>query len=100
MNNKETKHEYDSILKQMCLKKNSLCPGEEEISMLSINQDFNFDVNLNSYKRKCDRCTGHLIVNKNVLNSLLNSDRLEITQKFVLQLECDSCSFTADILIL
>jgi hypothetical protein len=87
----------------MSLKKNSLYPSEEEISMLSINQDFIFDINLNSYKRKCDRCTGHLIVNKNALNSLLNSnesDRLEITQKFILQLECDSCSFTADILII
>lgn len=75
---------------------------DEETSMLSINQDFNFDINLNSYKKRCDRCTGYLLVNKNVLNSMLNSvdSQSEVKQKFILQLECDSCSFKADVLIL
>ena len=99
LSNKESRNKYDATLKQMDMKnKTDTCIADAS-NLLSLSCDFNFDLKLNTYKRDCERCSGYLLLNKQDLNNLLleNDDQ---TQQFILTLECDSCSFTSDIMIL
>ena len=98
LNDKESRLQYNAILKQIELNNSTDNYRADELALLSLSKDFSFDSQSDQYKRNCERCTGYLLLNKRDLNNLLeNSNQM---QQFILTLECDSCSFTSDILIL
>lgn len=103
---------YDSILKQIDLKKKGEefenCDNTiENLFVLSLKTDFEYDSNLMEYSRSC-RCGSFYRLNQKQINEILlnqsnysksNSSSLTV-DSFILCLECDSCSLVINILII
>ena len=103
LNNPETRNEYNSLLKQVSLQKQTHNYVDESATLFSLNSDFSYDFVTNFYKRNCERCSGYFMLKKNDLNNLLseiNSGDNHKLEEFILTLECDSCSLKIDILVI
>jgi DnaJ-class molecular chaperone len=113
LSNPEQRASYDSLLKQVELKKKAdlvnLGDDGDNSSILSLNKDFELDLNQGVYTRKC-RCAGNFMITKESLNKILieTTNELEksqntsqfLTETLVICLECDTCSLCINVLII
>lgn len=103
---------YDSILKQIDLKKKGdefekFDNSSENMFVLSLKKDFEFDTNSMDYSRSC-RCGSTYKFNQKQIREILlnqsnnsdsNSNSLTV-DSFIVCLECDSCSLLINILVI
>lgn len=107
LSNPTERKTYDSILKQLDLKKKGdiveNLDDEENLFVLSLKNDFEFNSDSGEYTRKC-RCGSIYNFNKKQINEILKNQSISNADSnvdsFILGLECDSCSLIINILII
>ncbi|CAF0977132.1 unnamed protein product [Brachionus calyciflorus] len=101
---------YDSLLKQLELKQigsnledyEFLNDDGENMFLLSLKKDFDFDAESNEYKRKC-RCGSLYKIKDKDLYEFFNisNDGCSVSaNSFVVGLECDTCSLVINVLVI
>ena len=90
--NEESRFEYDNYLKQLKLEGEK---QEEDKIENTISNDFEFNCENNVYFKNCNRCGGKFTIRRKDFEELiLNSNSIFVN------LQCDSCSLTLNVLLL